>query len=166
MYRFGVTGTLIWYYYVCIREVWLMAHQLTPDPDNELLELGRLISQQSFRSEKKEIRVGEIVIDLIKDGEGGVIVGEVKKSSKYLESAKMQLAFYLEKLKRYGIDARGELLFPKEKKRVFIDLDYETSMELRKAELNIYNIVVASIPPLPIRVKYCKNCAYSEFCWC
>jgi len=23
-----VTGTMVWYYYVCQREVWLMAHQL------------------------------------------------------------------------------------------------------------------------------------------
>lgn len=26
-----VTGTLIWYYYICKREVWLMFHQIAPD---------------------------------------------------------------------------------------------------------------------------------------
>ncbi|MCD6318594.1 Dna2/Cas4 domain-containing protein, partial [Candidatus Aerophobetes bacterium] len=25
-----ITGTLIWYYYICRREVWLMAHELHP----------------------------------------------------------------------------------------------------------------------------------------
>ncbi len=33
-----VNGTLIWYYFICQREVWLMGHQLNPDEDNALCD--------------------------------------------------------------------------------------------------------------------------------
>ena len=38
-----VTATLVWYYYICHREVWLMGHQITPDQDDSNLELGRFV---------------------------------------------------------------------------------------------------------------------------
>jgi len=31
-----ITGTLIWYYYICPREVWLMAHELNPNQEDFL----------------------------------------------------------------------------------------------------------------------------------
>ncbi|SHK18580.1 protein of unknown function DUF83 [Caminicella sporogenes DSM 14501] len=48
-----VNGTLIWYYYICKREVWLMAHNLTPDQDNQYIDLGRFIHENSYMREKK-----------------------------------------------------------------------------------------------------------------
>jgi len=33
----NITGTLIWYYYICERECWLMAHQINPHQENALL---------------------------------------------------------------------------------------------------------------------------------
>lgn len=42
----NVTGTLVWYYYICPREVWLMARQLTPDEDNPNIDLGRFIGER------------------------------------------------------------------------------------------------------------------------
>ena len=40
----NVTGTLIWYYFICKREVWLMSRQLTPDQENTDLALGQILS--------------------------------------------------------------------------------------------------------------------------
>ena len=34
-----ITGTLIWYYFVCKREVWFMAHEITPFQDDPFLEI-------------------------------------------------------------------------------------------------------------------------------
>ena len=42
-----VTGTLIWYSTICKRQIWLMAHELNPDEDHELLELGRFLHEES-----------------------------------------------------------------------------------------------------------------------
>ena len=50
-----ITGTLILFYYICRREVWLMAHELHPNQENPFLEIGRLIHQESYSREKKEI---------------------------------------------------------------------------------------------------------------
>lgn len=74
-----ITGTLIWYYYICKREVWLMARQITPFQEHPFIELGRLISEESFSREKKDIRLDNIAIDLIQKPDGQVVVGEIKK---------------------------------------------------------------------------------------
>lgn len=37
----SVTGTFIWYYYICKREVWLISRQLSPDERDENVEWGR-----------------------------------------------------------------------------------------------------------------------------
>lgn len=77
----------------------------------------------------------------------------------------MQLAFYLYRLKRLGIDAQGELLIPKEKKRVAVSLDEKTSSELDKAIAEIENIISSFIPPESVKIRFCTRCAYREFCW-
>jgi CRISPR-associated exonuclease Cas4 len=93
-----------------------MSRQLTPWQDNPFIEIGRLISEESYKRDKKEIHLENIVIDLLKTDGEDVIIGEVKKSSRFEKSAKMQLAYYLLRLKQLGISATGRLLFPKEKK--------------------------------------------------
>ncbi|HEC67256.1 MAG TPA: CRISPR-associated protein Cas4 [Candidatus Desulfofervidus auxilii] len=160
-----ITGTLIWYYYVCKREVWLMAHELHPNQEDPFLEIGRLIQKESYAREKKEIELGHIKIDLIKKADGEFIVGEIKKSSRFEHPAIMQLAYYLYCLRQYGISATGELLIPKEKKRIKVELSDAIEVELKHAFTAIKEIIKQEKPPLPQRTKYCSHCAYKEFCW-
>ncbi|QGT99799.1 CRISPR-associated RecB family exonuclease Cas4 [Candidatus Syntrophocurvum alkaliphilum] len=162
---FQVTGTYIWYYYICHRQVWLLAHQLFPDQDNENIRIGRIISENTYNREKKEIDLGNAKIDLIKTKGDKVIVGEVKKSSKYIESAKRQLQFYLLQLKEMGIEAKGELLFPEEKDKLEIELKDVDEKEINKAITNIKKIVAETKAPSAKKIKLCYNCAYNEFCW-
>lgn len=77
-----ISGTLIWYYYVCQREVWLMAHNLEPSQDNTFIEIGRLISEESYKRDKKEIHLDNIVIDVIKKKE--VIISQKNEFLAYL----------------------------------------------------------------------------------
>ncbi|PKM81756.1 MAG: CRISPR-associated protein Cas4 [Firmicutes bacterium HGW-Firmicutes-14] len=160
-----VTGTLIWYYYICHREVWLMARNVVPDQDNPNVDLGRFIQDQTYQREKKEISFGNIKLDIIKKGKDGLVIGEVKKSSKFEASARMQLAFYLSELEKAGLKARGELFFPKEKKREALELNSELRAELDSAVRDILRIAYLDQPPEPMKCKWCKNCAYAEFCW-
>lgn len=162
---FTVTGTLIWYYYICKREVWLMAHQLVPDQDQENLQIGKIIGENSYPRDKKEIDIGNAKIDLIRTEKGELVIGEVKKSSRFVESASKQLLFYLLQLKEMGIIARGELLFPEERGKLEVLLDEATEQEIRLAVADIEYIVSMDKPPETVRNKYCRNCAYSEFCW-
>ncbi len=160
-----ITGTLIWYYYICPREVWLMAHELNPEQDNPYIEIGRLIHEDSYAREKKEITFGNIKLDILKKKNGQIVVAEVKKSSRFEKSARMQLAFYLYRLKEMGIDAKGELLVPREKKKVYVELDGEIEKELQRAFSDIENIISKETPPKPEKNKFCGKCAYREFCW-
>ncbi len=160
-----VNGTLIWYYYICKREVWLMARDLTPDQDNEYIDIGRFIHQDSYSRDRKEVSLGNIKFDILRKGEGQIIIGEVKKSSKFITSAKMQLAFYLYELRNIGIEARGELMFPKEKKRVEVILSDEVMEELKRTRNDILSIAFEERPPAPKKIHFCRNCGYAEFCW-
>ncbi|MBZ4665021.1 CRISPR-associated protein Cas4 [Mahella sp.] len=160
-----INGTLIWYYYICPRETWLMARHLTPDEHDENIEWGRFLHEHSYERDKKEIAVGNIKIDLLKKDDGGLVIGEVKKSSKYLQSARMQLLFYLSELSKLGIKAEGQLMFPEEKKIIDVHLDQEAQAELDRACVAIADIVGAELPPQPARIHWCTNCAYAEMCW-
>ncbi len=160
-----ISGTLIWYYYICNREVWLIFHQLTPDQDDTNLLLGRFLSEDAYPREKKEIMIGSSKIDVFQLHQGELLIGEIKKSSKYSESARMQLAFYLKELLKHGVRAKGELRFPREKKRESVILDDTLNSELEQTEKIIREIVVLSQPPPPKKNRYCRHCAYNDFCW-
>lgn len=161
-----INGTLIWYYCICKREVWLMGHKIVPDQENDNILIGKSIAAYSYGRKKKEIDVDHARIDVLEITDGKFCISEVKKSSRYKQSAKMQLAFYLYKLKERGIEARGELRFPKEKMREEVVLDERTEAELLEIIEDITDILNREKPLLPEKQKFCWNCAYAEFCWC
>lgn len=49
----NITSTLIWYYFICKREVWLMGHEITPFQDDPFLEIGRILHSEVYKREKK-----------------------------------------------------------------------------------------------------------------
>lgn len=161
----SITGTLVLYYYICPREVWLMARNLVPDQDDSNIDMGRFIQENTYERDKKEISLGTIKLDILRNEKGQVIIGEVKKSSKFEKSATMQLAFYLYELKKAGVEAAGELMFPKEKKKVRVELDEQHIIEIEKAKKEILKIIYKESPPEPKKIQFCRNCAYAEFCW-
>lgn len=161
----NVTATLIWYYHICQREVWLMGRQITPDQDNSNVEIGRFIQDTRYGREKKEISFGHLRMDVLQKDHGELVVAEVKKSSKFRDSARMQLAYYLKELKDAGIEARGELRFPEEKRKETVRFDEETEAKLDRVTRDILRIVYLDLPPKPVKIPWCRNCAYAEFCW-
>ncbi len=160
-----VTGTMVWYYYVCKRQVWLIAHQLDPDSEDDNLEYGRFLHQHAYKREKKEISIGHAVYDMFRKDEENLVIGEVKKSSKQLTSARMQLLYYLRELKRMGVQATGEIRIPEEKRVVQVMLDPESERELDRAEREILRIIYLDKPPKATKIPLCRSCAYRELCW-
>jgi len=160
-----ITGTLIWYYNICKREVWLMAHEINPFQDNAFLEIGRILGEESYSREKKEINAGNIKIDMIRKRDGSVVVAEIKKSSKFEKAAKMQLLYYLYRLKKNGLDAKGELLIPSEKKRFPVELTEKHEEKLEEDITKIHEILSMETPPELVKIPFCRRCAYREFCW-
>ena len=161
----NINGTLIWYYFICKREVWLIAHSIEADQENEFTTLGSHIHEIFYQRKKKEIFIDSIIkIDVLPDD---TLIGEIKKSSKFLDSAIMQVAFYLYYLKHNKkINKKGVLLIPEEKRKIEIELTPDLEIEIEKAIKEIFEIVKYDLPPKPIKTKYCQNCGYKDMCWC
>ncbi|MEM0134940.1 MAG: CRISPR-associated protein Cas4 [Thermoplasmatales archaeon] len=160
-----INGTLVWYYSICKREVWLMSRHLTPDEDYESMVLGKVIHEQHYTRGKKELEISNSKIDLMQQVDGSILVSEIKKSSKFIESALLQLKYYLLLFKERGVMAKGALRVPEEKKEILVNLtpDDVDNLEAVKKEINA--IVSSDGPPRALKIGYCKSCAYSEFCW-
>src|SRR5690554_1154581 len=146
-----VTGTLMWYYYICHRQVWLMARHVVPEQDHANLDFGRFLQDTAYARDRKEISVGHLKFDLIRRKDGQLVIGEVKKSSRYEKSAMMQLALYLYELRELGIEAQGELMFPEEKKRQSIVLTPQLAAKIEEAKRDILRIAYLDSPPKPIK---------------
>ena len=160
-----ITGNLVNAYFVCKRKLWLYAHEVNPFADHDLLETGRIYDQFTYKREKEGITMDGMKVDLLRRGEGQTVVGEVKKSSAFLVAARMQLAYYLYRLKKEGIEAEGELLIPKEKKREKVMLDEDLTRELERAISEIQRIIDQERAPEARKTRFCAKCAYAEFCW-
>ena len=150
-------------YLTCPREAWFEYHSIGSDQDHEYLALGRLVHETSYQRYRKEIFVDQLLkIDLFR----GELVAEVKKSSKHIEAARLQLAYYLYYLKHEkGIEFEGILLFPKERKTERVKLTPELESKIESLLNAMRPILLADRPPPARRIKYCKTCSFYEYYW-
>lgn len=160
-----VNGTLLWYYNICKREVWLMSHNIVPDQHDENIDLGRFIHEFSYQRKDKEISFGNVKFDVLLDNKKEMLIGEIKKSSKFSEASKWQLLYYLKTLKAAGINAKGLLLYPEERKRMPVELNEENEEKLHEMINDIEKIRLKESPPGVKKIGYCKNCGYKEYCY-
>ncbi|MDQ7032458.1 MAG: CRISPR-associated protein Cas4 [Desulfonauticus sp.] len=150
-------------YLTCPREAWLEYHDIHSDQEHEFLALGRLMHEDSYKRDRKEIFVDQLLkIDLFKDQ----MVAEVKKSSRHINAAKMQLAYYLYYLKHNkGLKFKGVLLFPKERKKETITLTQELEEKIKNLLEEIKDTLTKDRPPKKKKIRFCKTCAFYEFCF-
>jgi len=104
-----ITSSIIEAYIFCKKQAWLMSRQISGDQYNDFLAIGRLISEESFKRDKKEILIDGGKIDFVRNDDGVLTLVEVKKSEKFLEAAKIQLLYYLFRLKNKGYIVKGEI---------------------------------------------------------
>lgn len=156
-------GVHIQYYFVCHRKLWLYSKNLGLEEDHERVQDGKLLHERAYkRAKKKELFVDEgFKIDAI-DGE---YIREIKLSSKMTKADKYQLLYYLYQLKKRGLERKGLVSYTKEKKTEEIILTEKYEKELKKIEAEIIKIKNLPTPPKLIRKKYCKSCAYYDFCF-
>lgn len=142
-----------------------MGHQLTPDSDFEQMAQGRAIHQEHYTRNKKELSIDNSKIDMIQRKDGSLLISEIKKSSKYIDAAILQLNYYLSLFHKRGVKAKGVIRIPTERKQIEINLTEGDIANLEKVKSEIIEILSMKTPPKLEMVKYCKSCAYSEFCW-
>ncbi len=160
-----VSGTLIQNYLICKRQTWLMSREIIPDQDYSYIAIGRLVDEESYDRDKKKINIGDMVLDVVRGKNEEIIIGEVKKSSRAIDSATLQLAYYLYNLKEMGINCKGFLLFPKERKRIKVTLTCELESKLLNLIEEIKELINGNMPPPKEKIRFCTHCAYREFCW-
>lgn len=160
-----VNGYLVQAFSICQRQVWLLARGVTAEQSNESLTLGRLVDQNSYARERHQVGFGDNKFDFVQGADGELVVCEVKKSSRAERSARLQLAHYLYDLQKAGIEARGVLMFPTEKKRVEVELTDALKAELDCVYAEIESLAQRNVPPPAEHCRYCGKCAYAEYCW-
>ncbi len=161
-----LTGTKIAYYIVCKRKLWLFSNHITFESSSELVGIGKLISETSFKRERqKEILLGDTVkIDFVRIGDE-VVIHEVKKSRKLEEAHIWQVKFYIYTLKKMGVECTsGVIHYPKLLRKIDVGLEKEDEKMIEKIREDTRKLLKGEIPP-PIKVSYCKKCAYYQFCY-
>jgi CRISPR-associated exonuclease Cas4 len=161
-----VTGYSVLAYSACEREAWFVLRRFKPEQDNPYIELGRYLHKNSYEGKgEKEISLPGAVIDVMWKDKKCTIVGEIKKSSKSLKGARIQLLFYLKLLRDKNVEAQGFILLPKEKKKIPIEYDEQAEMEIKEILLKLEELKQLSIPPPPKWKGICSKCGFSELCW-
>lgn len=159
-----ISGTMINYYFVCKRKLWLFHQNLQFEEGNERVLLGKLIDQQTYASEKKQIQLDQTInIDFLDDWR---VIHEVKKSRSMEESAVWQVRYYIYYLREKGIPIEmGVLDYPKLHQRMDVFLDEKDTVELKRILDEIEAICLLEKAPLVIDSPVCKKCAYYEYCY-
>lgn len=160
-----ITGTKINYYFVCKRKLWLFNRDISMEHTSENVGLGKLIHEQSYGREKKELSIDETIkIDFAGKDK---VVHEVKKGKSMDEAHKFQMYYYLYYLKKKGVEGlEGCIHYPKLRKKEKVYLDEEKEGELKRVLGKMQGLIGKEEPPEVIDKRICKKCSYYELCYC
>jgi len=158
-----ITGVQISYYFICHRKLWLFSHNIQMEHTSEYVELGALLHEHSYARKRKEIELDGIKIDFFDKNRG--LINEVKKSKSLEESHIWQLKYYLLYFRNIGLDVRGQIDYPKLRRREIVELSDEDEKKLKEVMAGIRQICDMEMPPDVIDRKFCKKCSYYELCY-
>ena len=159
-----IRGTEVNYSVVCPRKCWLFVHSMGQETGSELVALGRLLHEISFRWRgQRNVEIeGFVRVDFTAEG----IVHEVKHGLAQHRAHVLQVAYYLWLLRKRGIETQGILHYPRQRRREVVQLSPELETELRAVLRRVEEIRAMPNPPaVPRRMAICRSCAYDEFCW-
>lgn len=159
-----ITGTMIYYCFVCKRKLWYFLHDIKMEVFSEEVSLGKLLDENSYVREDKQISIdGVISIDFIRERK---ILHEVKKSKKIEEANVWQLKYYLYYLQERGVDElEGRLDYPLLRQGLSIKLDEGDIEKIQQIVCEIEALAVLEEVPCKINSKICKQCAFHDFCY-
>lgn len=161
-----LTGTLVNYYFHCIRQCWLHGNYINLEDNSEDVKIGKALHEKKLgESKESEVRIEHIMIDkLTKE-----YLIEIKKSDADVEAVKWQTLFYLKQLSQKGIDKVGKIEFLEKNKQnsktIFVELTDEKLTELINIERKICDLILQKYPPEVILSNKCKKCSYYELCY-
>ncbi|ASJ11339.1 CRISPR-associated protein Cas4 [Thermococcus sp. P6] len=158
-----IRGIEINYLFVCPTKLWYFSRGITMEQESEYVDLGRFLHERSYFNEEKDVNIGFINIDFIKRGDI-VEVHEVKKGRSMEKAHEMQALYYLYYLRKFGINAKAFLNYPKLRETKELSLEGREA-EVEEAIREVERIKSLPEPPAPVKRRACKKCAYYELCW-
>ena len=97
-----ITGMMVYYYFVCKKKLWYFANQIQMEQNSELVEIGKIIDETSYKNQEKHILIDNTInIDFIKNN---VILNEVKKTKSIEEASIWQVKYYMYYLEQKGVE--------------------------------------------------------------
>ncbi|MGC9004451.1 MAG: CRISPR-associated protein Cas4 [bacterium] len=159
-----VGGLMINYLLICPRKLWLYSRGIRMEQTSEKVELGEILHQSSYeRSSAKELLIEDLIkVDVILEKRR---ITEVKYSSKMHEATRAQLAYYLYFFKKRGVILKGEIRFPKEKRKEIVELDEKTEEFVENCLRKVWEVLKSDKVPPAERGKICRSCSYELLCW-
>lgn len=159
-----ITGVMIYYYFVCSRKLWYFCHQINMEDENENVQLGKLLDENSYKRDDKHIEIDGIInIDFIHEKNE---LHEIKKSKSIEEAGIWQVKYYLYYLKKRNVGGlHGVIDYPLLKKNVDVELSDEDCKKLDDIIKEIISVKNQEYPPKLEEKKICKKCAYYDLCF-
>ena len=159
-----ITGMMVYYYFVCKKKLWYFANQIQMEQNSELVEIGKIIDETSYKNQEKHILIDNTInIDFIKNN---VILHEVKKTKSIEEASIWQVKYYMYYLEQKGVEnIKAKIDFPLIKETKDVVLNYEDRQALQNIITNIREIINPKNPMDVIQDKKCKKCAYYDLCY-
>lgn len=159
-----ITGGDINYYFVCKRKLWLSTHQVNFESENERVQLGSILDQDSYQREHRQKTIdGVVAIDFIQNWK---VIHEIKQSRAIEKAGEFQLKYYMYYLKKKGIAIDyGVLDYPKLKERIELQLTPKDEEEIQQVLQDIRKIMIQDEMPARTQKNICRSCAYQEFCF-
>lgn len=159
-----ITGTMMYYYFVCKRKLWYFANEINMEQNSELVSIGKILDETSYTREKKGILIDNTIhIDFIKNG---AVLHEVKKTKAIEEAGIWQLKYYMYYLQKRGVKTiEAKIDFPLLRQTKQVRLEEEDIKIIKNLIKNIEEIIAQEKPPEKINEKICKKCAYYDLCY-
>ncbi|WP_308795950.1 CRISPR-associated protein Cas4 [Agathobacter sp.] len=159
-----ITGVMIYYYFICKRKLWYFCHQINMEDNNENVQLGKLLDENSYKRDDKHIQIdGVINIDFIHDNRE---LHEIKKSRAVEEAGIWQLKYYLYYLEERGVKGiKGRIDYPLLKRTMEVALSDEDRNVLGDVIKDINILKKQNMVPQLDKKKICSKCAYYDLCY-
>ncbi len=156
----SIRGIEVYYYAVCKRKLWLFHRGIGFEEQYDRVQEGKVLHEYAYGKLEKEINIDDMAVVDAVDGEW---IREVKISSKMESADRLQMLYYLYLLQQRGVEKKGLLSYPKEKKTIEVILGLDEHLEVLAALEGVQHILDGTLPRYR-KVKICAKCAYRDFC--
>ena len=149
-----ITGTLVNYYVTCKREVWLYAHNIHANQEDENMLMGKALADIK-ESGLQDFAFSNLKFDKLSKQRGHYLITEYKKSLKNPDIYLLKTGLNLREVK-------GKLISGKTV--IAIEDNAENFTKIETILNGITALVNEPKPPKFSPQKICENCAYRDYC--